>query len=56
MADTMKVKMVRDVLRGGKLLPAGTVLELPAKEAKQVIAMKKAVEAGPEDEKKGKEK
>lgn len=58
MGDTMKIKFVRSVLRGGNLVEAGTVITLPEKEAKQVIAMKKAVVAGPEDEprKGGKEK
>ena len=49
MEDTVRIKMTRDVLRGGKLLPEGTVLEVPEKEAKRVIVLKKAVLAGPEN-------
>lgn len=55
MADTIKVKFVRNVLRGGNLVAEGTVLELSEKDANQVIGMKKAVLAGPEDENKKKE-
>ena len=54
MAEMVKVKLIKNVFRAGVFCGVGTVLAMEDKLARELIAMKKAVAAIPEDEKEDK--
>ena len=50
MAEMMRVKLIKNIFRAGVFCGIGTVLTMEDKLARELIAMKKAVAATPEDE------